>query len=405
MDLSPSPRSVEIHERVKAFMDQHVYSNEASFQVEIEDTEDPRHVPAILEDLKAKAKADGLWNLFLPDDEHGAGLTNLDYGYIAETMGRVLWASEVFNCSAPDTGNMEVLHDFGTPEQQEAWLTPLLEGEIRSCFAMTEPGVASSDATNISARAVQDGDEYVINGRKFFTTNALNPRTKICIFMGVTNPDNPPHQRQSQILVPMDTPGVEVVRPMRVFGYTDGYTAHPEVTFTDVRVPISNLIGEEGGGFAIAQARLGPGRIHHCMRLIGVAERGLELLCQRVLTRVAFGKELARQGVVQDWIAESRIRIEQARLLTLKAAWMIDEVGKKNAKIEIAAIKVAAAQTAQFVLDRAIQAHGAAGLTQDFPLAAMWTYARTLGFADGPDEVHKRSIALRELRKYVESDA
>ncbi len=405
MDLTPSPRGQELHERVKAFMAAHVYPNEQRFHDEIKSSGDNLHVPAILEELKAKAKADGLWNLFLPDDEHGAGLSNLDYAPIAETMGRVLWASEVFNCSAPDTGNMEVLHDFGTPDQKEQWLRPLLEGEIRSCFAMTEPDVASSDATNISSRAVRDGDEYVINGRKWFTTNGMNPNTRICIFMGVTDPDAPPHQRQSQILVPMDTPGVEIVRPMTVFGYDDGYTAHPEILFRDVRVPVTNLIGEEGAGFAIAQARLGPGRIHHCMRLIGCAERGLELMCQRVIERSAFGKALARQGVIQEWIAESRIRIEQARLLTLKAAWMIDNVGKKAAKIEISAIKVAAVDCANFVLDKAIQAHGAAGLTQDTPLAMMWTYARTLRFADGPDEVHRMSIARRELRKYLPEGA
>jgi acyl-CoA dehydrogenase len=400
MDITPTPRAADLANRVLAFMDEHIYPIEEAFEQAIVDSGDPLHIPPVLDELKAVAKADGLWNLFLPDEKFGPGLTNVEYAPLAEIMGRVWWASEVFNCSAPDTGNMEILAEFGTPEQQDRWLQPLLEGEIRSCFAMTEPDVASSDARNIEARIERDGDEYVINGRKWWTSNAINPRAEVAIFMGITNPDAPVYQRQSQVLVPMDTPGVEVVRPMLVFGFDDGYAGHPEVTFTDVRVPVSNLIGAEGAGFAIAQARLGPGRIHHCMRMIGAAERGLELMCRRALAREAFGGPLSDQGVIQDWIAESRVRIEQARLLTMKTAWMMDTVGKKAARIEISAIKVAAVDAANYVLDRAIQAHGAAGLSQDTPLARLWAYARTLRFADGPDEVHKRSIARRELRKY-----
>jgi acyl-CoA dehydrogenase len=400
VDLTPTERATRLLERVEEFLDEHVYPAEEGYEQEIIASGDPLHIPPLLEELKAKAKAEGLWNLFLPDDRFGPGLTNLEYAPIAEATGKVWWAPEVFNCSAPDTGNMEILAEFGTPEQLEQWLRPLLEGEIRSCFAMTEPEVASSDATNIRASIVRDGDEYVINGRKWWASNAINPNCRVAIFMGVTDPGAPRHQRQSQVLVPMDAPGVEVVRPMMVFGFDDGYAGHPELSFTDVRVPVFNLIGEEGAGFAIAQARLGPGRIHHCMRLIGAAERGLELMCRRVKEREAFGGPLAEQGVIQDWIAESRVRIEQARLLVLRTAWLIDNHGKKSAAIEISAIKVAAVATANYVLDRAIQAHGAAGLSQDTPLARLFTYARTLRFADGPDEVHKRSIARRELRKY-----
>ena len=383
-----------------AFMAEHVYPAEQRFEEEIAASDDPLHIPPLLDQLKNKAKEQELWNLFLPDSRWGPGLTNVEYAPLAEVMGAVWWSSEVFNCSAPDTGNMEILSEYGTPEQQERWLSPLLEGEIRSCFAMTEPDVASSDATNIESSVTRDGDEYVINGRKWWTSNAINPRAEVAIFMGVTDPERPPYQRQSQILVPLDASGVEVVRPMLVFGFDDGYAGHPEVTFTDVRVPVDNLIGTEGGGFEIAQARLGPGRIHHCMRLIGAAERGLELMCRRTKGRIAFGGPLSDQGVIQDWIAESRIRIEQARLLTMKAAWMMDTAGKSAARMEISAIKVAAVDTANFVLDRAIQAHGAQGLSQDTPLARLYVYARTLRLADGPDEVHKRSIARRELRKY-----
>ena len=401
MDITPTPRAAELHERVTAFMADHVYPIEMDFETAIVESGDPLHIPPQLEELKALAKQAGLWNLFLPDERFGPGLTNVEYAPLAEAMGGVWWASEVFNCSAPDTGNMEILAEFGTPEQQAEWLTPLLEGEIRSCFAMTEPDVASADARNIEAPITRDGDEYIVNGRKWWTSNAINPRARLSIFMGVTDPDAPPYQQHSQVLVPLDAPGVEVVRPLMVFGFDDGYTGHPEVTFTDVRVPVTNIVGEEGAGFAIAQARLGPGRIHHCMRLIGAAERGLELMCRRVQSRVAFGGPLSEQGVIQDWIAESRIRIEQARLLTLKAAWLMDTQGKSAARVEISAIKVAAVAAANYVLDRAIQAHGAAGLSQDTPLARLYAYARTLRFADGPDEVHKRSIARRELRRHV----
>ena len=400
MDITPTPRSADLHVKLLAFMGGHIYPNEQRFEEEIAASGDPLHIPPLLDELKKKAREEELWNLFLPDPRWGPGLTNVEYAPLAEVMGGVWWSSEVFNCSAPDTGNMEILAEYGTEEQQERWLAPLLEGDIRSCFAMTEPEVASSDATNIQSRIVRDGEEYVINGRKWWTSNAINPRARVAIFMGVTDPNGSPYKRQSQVLVPLDTPGVEVVRPMLVFGFDDGYTGHPEVTFTDVRVPVGNLIGPEGGGFEIAQARLGPGRIHHCMRLIGTAERGLELMCRRAKSRVAFGGPLSDQGVIQDWIAESRIRIEQARLLTMKAAWMMDTAGKSAARMEISAIKVAAVDAANYVLDRAIQAHGAQGLSQDTPLARLYAYARSLRFADGPDEVHKRSIARRELRKY-----
>ena len=400
MDITRSPRGAALHEKLLAFMGEHIYPNEQRFEEEIVASGDPLHIPPLLDELKQKAQAEKLWNLFLPDPRWGPGLSNVEYAPLAEVMGPVWWSSEVFNCSAPDTGNMEILAEYGTEEQQQRWLVPLLEGEIRSCFAMTEPEVASSDARNIQSQIVRDGDEYVINGRKWWTSNAINPRARVAIFMGVTDPDGPPYQRQSQVLVPLDATGVEIVRPMLVFGFDDGYTGHPEVTFTDVRVPTSNLIGTEGGGFEIAQARLGPGRIHHCMRLIGAAERGLELMCRRTRSREAFGGPLSDQGVIQEWIAESRIRIEQARLLTMKAAWMMDTEGKSAARMEISAIKVAAVDTANYVLDRAIQAHGAQGLSQDTPLARLYAYARTLRFADGPDEVHKRSIARRELRKY-----
>jgi len=353
-----------------------------------------------LEDLKNEAKKQKLWNLFLPDKKFGPGLSNVDYAPLAEKMGQVWWASEVFNCSAPDTGNMEILAEFGTQEQIDEWLIPLLNGEIRSCFAMTEPDVASSDATNISSSIESDGDNYVINGKKWWTSNAINPNAKICIFMGVTNPENPPHTRQSQVLVPMSSKGITIKRPMTVFGYDDGYTGHPEILFDNVVVPKSNIIGSEGMGFKIAQARLGPGRIHHCMRAIGMAERALKLMIQRVENRETFGSKISEQGVVQNWIAKSRIKIEQARLLTLKTAWLIDTVGKEQAKIEISAIKVAVVEAASYVIDKAIQAHGAMGVSQDTPLARMSAGARVLRIADGPDEVHLRSIAKREINKY-----
>ena len=393
MDFNYSKQSVELQEKLLKFFDDHIYPNETGYDKAIEDSGDPLHIPAVLDDLKEEAKKLDLWNLFLPDKNHGPGLSNLDYAPLAEIMGRVWWSSEVFNCSAPDTGNMEILAEFGTDKQKKDWLDPLLEGKIRSCFAMTEPNVASSDATNISSSIVSDGDNYVINGRKWWTSNAINPRAEICIFMGITNPDNPPHQRQSQVLVPMNTEGVEVIRPMHVFGYDDGYTGHPEVKFENVVVPKTNLIGGDGIGFKIAQARLGPGRFHHCMRTIG-------LMISRTLEREAFGKKLSEQGVIQQWIAKSRIMIEEARLLTLKTAWLMDTVGKDQARIEISAIKVSVIETASYVIDKAIQAHGAMGVSQDTPLAKMAAGARVLRIADGPDEVHLQSIAKREINKH-----
>ena len=399
VDFSISAIAEDYLNKLNVFFDEHIFPNEKVYDEEIDNSDDPLHIPQLLNDLKAVAKKEGLWNLFLPDKRYGPGLSNLDYAPLAEVMGKVWWSSEVFNCSAPDTGNMEILAEFGTEEQKEEWLTPLLEGEIRSCFGMTEPEVPSSDATNIQSSIERDDEEYVINGRKWWTSNAVNPNAKVCIFMGITNPDNPPYQQQSQILVPLSTEGVEIVRPMKVYGYDDGYTGHPEISFTNVRVPTSNIIGEEGSGFAIAQARLGPGRIHHCMRTIGLAERALELMIQRAKSRSTFGKKIVEQGVVQDWIAESRIKIEQARLLTLKTAWLMDTVGKKGARIEISAIKVAAVEAAGYVVDKAIQTYGAQGLSQDTPLARMSAGVRALRFADGPDEVHKMSIAKREINK------
>jgi len=401
MDFSPSARVMELSERVEAFMDAHVYPNEPVLEEQL--AADRWAQPAIIEELKIEARRQGLWNLFLPDAEHGAGLTNLEYAPLAEIMGRSLHlAPEAMNCSAPDTGNMEVFHDFGTDAQKEQWLVPLLAGEIRSCFGMTEPDVASSDATNIETSIRRDGDEYVINGTKWWTSGAMHPNCSVMILMGKTDPDGPRHLQQSQIIVPMDTPGVTVVRPLMVFGYDDAPHGHAEVTLEDVRVPVESVIGEEGAGFAIAQARLGPGRIHHCMRLIGMAERSLEMMCHRAHDRFAFGSTLAEKGVVREWIADSRIEIEQARLLVLKTAWLMDTVGNKGAAIEISAIKVAVPNMALRVIDRAIQTHGGGGLSQDFPLAGMYAQARTLRFADGPDEVHRRQIARRELRAYTE---
>jgi acyl-CoA dehydrogenase len=349
----------------------------------------------------AEARKQGLWNLFLAHHPQGAGLSNLQYAPLAEITGRSFIAPEALNCAAPDTGNMEVLAEFGTPEQQKQWLQPLLDGEIRSAFCMTEPDVASSDATNISTSITRDGDVYVIDGRKWWSSGAMDPRCKILIVMGKSDPEADRHRQQTQILVPRDTPGVNIKRGMRVFGYTDGtHGGHAEIEFTDVRVPASNVIAGEGEGFAIAQARLGPGRIHHCMRQIGAAERALELMCRRVTGRVAFGKPLAEQGVIQDWIAQARVRIEAARLLVLKTAWLMDTVGNKGAHTEIQSIKILVPQTTEWIIDKAIQAHGGGGVSQDFPLAMMWAHTRTLRFADGPDEVHKMSLARRELRKY-----
>ena len=400
MDFSFSPRVEELRAQLVDFMDAHVYPAEGVYREQARAAGDPQFHPPVVEELKAEARRRGLWNLFMPEDRFGAGLTNLEYAPLAEITGRSFLAPESLNCAAPDTGNMEILAEFGTPAQQKEWLQPLLDGEIRSCFAMTEPDVASSDATNIHSRIAREGDEYVINGRKWFTSGAASPRCKIMIFMGVSNPDADAYRRQSMILIPMDTPGVNVVRALPVFGFQhEG--GHCEIAFTDVRVPAENLLGEEGSGFAIAQARLGPGRIHHCMRAIGLAERAYEMMCRRVLTRKAFGKELARQGVIQDWIAEARIRIEQARLLTFKAAWLMDTVGKEAARVEIAAIKVVAPNVAQWVIDHAIQAFGAAGVTEDFGLAEMFAGARSLRIADGPDEVHKMVIARRELARFV----
>lgn len=405
MDFAPSPRTEAMRTELLAFMDEHVMPAERERAVA---TVAAAHGGAPVEDhprletLKAEARRRGLWNLFLPDERFGAGLSNLEYAPLAEISG---WspdlAPEAMNCSAPDTGNMEILAAFGTREQQSRWLTPLLEGTIRSCFAMTEPAVASSDATNITARIARDGDEYVVTGRKWFTTGAASPRCAIAIVMGVTDPDADAHRRQSMILVPMDAPGVRIVRRIPVFGYDEGHGGHPEVDFDHVRVPRSNLLGEEGSGFAIAQARLGPGRIHHCMRALGMAERALALMCRRVLDRRAFGGPLARQGVVQDWIAESRIRIEAARLLVLKTAWLMDTAGNRAARTEISAIKALVPEVATWVIDRAIQAHGGAGVTADTPLAAFYAAARTLHLADGPDEVHRMSIARRELKAHT----
>jgi acyl-CoA dehydrogenase len=397
MDFEPSAKTKELQRRLQSFMDVHVYPNEQRFHEEIERE---RWKPArIVEELKPKARQEGLWNLFLPHDENGAGLTNLEYAPLCEIMGRSHMAPEVFNCSAPDTGNMEVLARYGTEAQKEKWLKPLLAGEIRSCFSMSEPDVASSDATNIASGIVRDGDEYVISGRKWWSSGAGDPRCKIAIFMGKSDPSAPPHKRQSMILVPLDTPGVKIVRMLTVFGYDHAPHGHAEIHFEKVRVPATNMLLGEGRGFEIAQGRLGPGRIHHCMRCIGLAERALETMCKRVQMRVAFGKALAEQGTIRAGIAESRMEIEQARLLTLKAAHMMDTVGNKAARAEIAMIKVVAPNVALRVLDRAMQAHGAAGLSQDTFLASAWAMARTLRLADGPDEVHIESIAKWELAK------
>ncbi|TYK42927.1 acyl-CoA dehydrogenase family protein [Actinomadura decatromicini] len=405
MDFGLSERARDHLGRLQDFMASHVYPAEpvyAAQRAELRTAGREHHVPRVVEDLKAEARKRGLWNLFLPDsDDPAHGLSVTDYASLAEITGRSPeLAPEALNCAAPDTGNMEVLHLFGTPEQKERWLTPLLNGEIRSAFAMTEPDVASSDAKNISTSIARDGDHYVINGRKWWITGSADPRCKIMIVMGKTDPDGHPYRQQSMVLVPMDTPGVEVVRPLPVFGYQDQH-GHCEITFTDVRVPVENLVGEEGGGFAIAQARLGPGRIHHCMRALGAAERALELMCERALTREAFGGPLAKQGVVQQQIAEARMAIDQARLLTLRTAWLIDERGAQAARSEVSAIKVIAPRVALDVVDTAIQIHGGAGVSDVTPLAAMWAGLRTLRIVDGPDEVHVRSVARAELGKYT----
>jgi acyl-CoA dehydrogenase len=401
MDFSFSPKAQELREKLLAFMDSHVYPAESVYDEQMLAAGDPHAHPPVIEDLKREARSRGLWNLFLPHKTQWTdGLSNADYAPLAEVMGRSHLASEACNCSAPDTGNMEILTMFGTDEQKEQWLQPLLEGEIRSCFAMTEPAVASSDASNIECAIRRDGDGYVINGRKWWISGAASSRCKVAILMGKTDPDGPAHRQQSMVLVPLDSPGLTNVRALPVFGYQDR-EGHCELLFEDVRVPATNVLGEEGGGFAIAQARLGPGRIHHCMRAIGAAERALELMCRRVTSRVAFGKPLADQGVIQQWIAESRMEIDQARLLTLYAAWLMDTAGNKAARNEISAIKVVAPNVALRVVDRAIQAYGGGGVSDDVPLAAMYAGLRTLRIADGPDEVHRMVIARRELRRHA----
>ncbi|WP_326834060.1 acyl-CoA dehydrogenase family protein [Amycolatopsis rhabdoformis] len=401
MDFAFDARTEELRGQLLDFMDSHVYPAEPVFEEQLAARENPWSSVPVVEELKAEARKRGLWNFFLPGED-GAGLTNLQYAPLAEITGRSpRLAPTAVNCAAPDTGNMEVLHMFGSEQQKKQWLQPLLDGEIRSAFAMTEPDVASSDARNIATSIRRDGDEYVVNGRKWFISGAMNPNCKIMIVMGKTDPDAQPHQQQSMILVPRDAPGVTIKRGMHVFGYTDGdHGGHAEVLFEDVRVPAENLIANEGAGFAIAQARLGPGRIHHCMRAIGMAERALELMCRRTLSRETFGKPIAEAGVVQDWIAESRVKIEQQRLLVLKTAWLMDTVGNQGAHTEIQSIKISTPITVEWILDKAVQAHGAGGVSQDFPLAELWAGVRTLRLADGPDEVHKRSLARRELKKY-----
>jgi acyl-CoA dehydrogenase len=403
MDFEFSDRCKELRERLLSFMDEHIYPNESVYEEQLRESGQPHFHPPVMEELKERAREQGLWNLFLPHEApHGLapGVSNIDYAPLAEIMGRSHIASEACNCAAPDTGNMEVLTLFGSDEQKERWLVPLLEGEIRSAFVMTEPEVASSDATNIQLRIERDGDDYVLNGRKWWASGAMRDRTKIMIVMGKTDPEGPLFKQQSMILVEPDTPGVNIIRNLPVFGYVD-QESHAEIVFEDVRVPAANLIAGEGDGFLIAQARLGPGRIHHCMRTIGAAERALELMCQRATQRVTFGQPLAERANVQDWIAESRIEINMVRLLTLNAAWLMDTVGNKHARTEIAAIKVAAPDVALRVIDRAIQVHGGGGVSDDFPLATMYAHLRTLRLADGPDEVHKRSIARQELRRQV----
>jgi acyl-CoA dehydrogenase len=401
MDFGYDRTTTDFQQRLLTFLDEQVYPAEAVFTEQQAGRRGEWGPPPVVAELQAKARKAGLWNLFLPG-ERGAGLTNLQYAPLAEITGRSpALAPIALNCAAPDTGNMEVLAQFGSPEQQQRWLDPLLEGTIRSAFAMTEPEVASSDATNIATRIERDGDDYVINGHKWYISGAMDPRCEILIVMGKTDPSAPRHQQQSQILVPRTTKGVNILRGMQVMGYDDAdHGGHADIEFVDVRVPVRNRIGDEGAGFAISQARLGPGRIHHCMRLIGMAERAIELMCRRVSTRVAFGRPLADQGVIGEWTADSRVKVEQLRLLVLKTAWLMDTVGNQGAHTEIQAIKIAAPETVSWILDKAIQAHGAAGLSQDTPLAALWAAARTIRLADGPDEVHRRSLARRELKKY-----
>jgi acyl-CoA dehydrogenase len=400
VDFELTDRCKEFQERVQAFMDEEVYPAEIVYDQQMEAAGDPNHQPQIVEELKEEARRRGLWNLFHPHEEWGPGLLNAEYAPLAEIMGRSLHlAPEAMNCSAPDTGNMEVLTLFGTDEHKEEWLKPLLEGEVRSAFAMTEPLVASADATNIETRIERDGDEYVINGRKWWTSNALHQNCKVLIVMGKTNPDGSPHKQQSMLVVPLDTPGITIVRGLKVFGYWDR-EGHAEVLFEDVRVPVSALLSGEGDGFAISQARLGPGRIHHCMRSIGCAERALDLMCERARERETFGQPVSERANIQDWIAESRIELEMIRLLTMKTAWLMDTVGNRHARVEIAAIKVAGPNVACKVIDRAIQVFGGGGVSDDFPLAMMYAHQRTLRLADGPDEVHKRTIARTELRRF-----
>ena len=403
MDFGFDDKTSQLRERLLEFMDDCVYPAEARFRAEVASADDPWAIPPVLEELKAQARERGLWNLFLPrTHEFGAGLTNLQYAPLAEITGHNPWiAPEAINCSAPDTGNMELLSRFGSEEQQDRWLEPLLDGTMRSAFSMTEPDVASSDATNIATRIERQGDDYVINGRKWWTSGAMSPRCELLIVMGVTDPDADRHRRQSMILVPKDTPGVEIQRSTSLFGYDDGpHGGHAEIVYDNVRVPASNILGEEGDGFRIAQERLGPGRIHHCMRAIGMAERALELLCARTAGRSTFGRPIIDHGVVQHWIAQARVKIEQVRLLVLKTAWLMDTVGNRGARIEVSAIKVAAPEVATWVIDRAIQAHGGMGVSQDTPLAELYAVARILQIADGPDEVHYMAIARRETRRY-----
>jgi len=399
MEFELTDRCKDYQERLIAFMDNHIYPAESVYAEQVAACGDPHFQPPIMEELKDEARKRGLWNLFHPHEEWGPGLTNAEYAPLAEILGRVVIASEACNCNAPDTGNMEVLTLFGTDEHKEQWLRPLLEGHTRSAFGMTEPGIASSDATNIQLRIVREGDDYVLNGKKWWTSNAFHPNCKLLIVMGKTDPNGPRHKQQTMVLVPVDTPGVTIERNLRVFGYTDR-EGHAEIEFKDVRIPRSNLLAGEGDGFAISQARLGPGRIHHCMRTIGAAERALELLCQRATQRVTFGLPVSERSNVQDWIADARIQLEMARLLTMKTAWLMDTVGNRHARVEIAAIKVVVPEIALKIIDRAIQIHGGGGVSQDFPLASMYAHIRTLQLADGPDEVHRRVIALAELRKY-----